>query len=162
MQAAFAKLTTVTYEVLSIGNTKRAFIKEGCLFYEKRLRNHSSLNLKEIKTVKHNNAQEQKKQESEKLLKESKGYTIALDEKGKSFNSTALAKHVTKLELRGVSHLCFLIGGAEGHSEQLKASVNELWRLSDLTLPHELAKLMLLEQLYRIESIRAGHPYHRE
>lgn len=152
----------MTYDILSIGNTKRTFIKEGCLFYEKRLKNHSSLALKEIKAVKHSNAQEQKKQESDRLLKEAKGYTVALDEKGKSFSSTALAKHITKLELRGVSHLCFLIGGAEGHSEQLKASVNELWRLSDLTLPHELAKLMLLEQLYRVESIRAGHPYHRE
>lgn len=152
----------MTYEILSIGNIKRSFVKEGCLFYEKRLKNYSSLKLRELKAAKYSNAQEQKREESDKLLKEAKGYAIALDETGKSFSSTALAEHVTKLELRGLSHLCFLIGGAEGHSDELKTSVNELWRLSDLTLPHELAKLVLLEQLYRTESIRAGHPYHRE
>jgi len=55
-----------------------------------------------------------------------------------------------------------LIGGADGHSDALKTKANKLISLSKATLPHELARMMLFEQLYRIESIRAGHPYHRE
>ena len=73
-----------------------------------------------------------------------------------------LAAHITALETRSISQVSLLIGGAEGHSDTLKQRVDESWRLSTFTMPHELARVVLLEQLYRIETIRAGHPYHRE
>lgn len=72
-----------------------------------------------------------------------------------------MAERVTALETRGVSQVSLLIGGAAGLSELVREAAGELWSLSALTLPHELARLVLLEQLYRLETIRAGHPYHR-
>ena len=102
-----------------------------------------------------------REQEGAALLKAAKGYLIALDEGGKEYTSASWAARTSDLETRSVSQLSFLLGGANGHSEALKAQVDELWSLSRLTLPHELARLVLLEQLYRSETIRAGHPYHR-
>ena len=57
--------------------------------------------------------------------------------------------------------MSLLIGGPDGHTKDLVAKADAVWSLSKLTLPHELARLTLLEQLYRAETIRAGHPYHR-
>ena len=147
------------YKVIAVGKLKREFIKAGCLFYSKRLTSLTSLGLKEIKAIKGSQASQR---ESMALLDASEGFTVSLDEKGMLRTSQELAEHVTKLEHRGVSLLNLLIGGADGHSHELKARVDESWSLSPLTLPHELARLVLLEQLYRVETIRAGHPYHRE
>jgi 23S rRNA (pseudouridine1915-N3)-methyltransferase len=77
-------------------------------------------------------------------------------------SSKQVAEMIGKLETQSISTLSLLLGGAEGHSENLKKQAKELWSLSPLTLPHDLARLVLLEQLYRAETIRAGHPYHRE
>ena len=149
------------YEIIAIGNLKRSFLIEGCAFYFKRIKTFSKIEVVEIKASKNSSSEKVQTEESHHLLNKAKSYTIALDEKGKTFNSRQLAKHITKLELQGISHLSLWIGGAHGHSSELKKQVNELWRLSDLTLPHELARLVLLEQLYRVESIRANHPYHK-
>ncbi len=154
-------LEPMRYEIISIGQTKKGFFKEGCEFYGKRLQAYSSLSFKEIRAAK-GSGDGVKVLESDALLKAASGYLIALDEKGKHLKSTMVAETITKLELSSISLISFLIGGADGHSEELKKQVNELWRLSDLTLAHDLAKLVLLEQLYRAETIRAGHPYHRE
>lgn len=150
------------YDILVIGNLKRGFLEEGCAFYKKRLQGYAKVAVTELKASKANTSSLMKTQESEALLSQAKGYTIALDEKGKSFSSAKLAKYIDTLELRGVSQLSLLIGGANGHSDVLKRRVDELWCLSDLTMPHELARLVLFEQLYRVESLRAGHPYHKD
>ncbi len=150
------------YEIIAIGNLKRSFLKDGCAFYINRLSSQSKVIITELKGNKSNDPEKTKSTESNDLFSKAKGYSIALDEKGKSFSSNNLAKHIDTLELRGISHISLLIGGANGHSNALKQQVNELWRLSDLTLPHELARLVLLEQLYRVESIRSGHPYHKD
>jgi 23S rRNA (pseudouridine1915-N3)-methyltransferase len=89
------------------------------------------------------------------------GRSIALDEVGRSFTTVALAEHIAALELRGESRLTLWVGGADGLDPALRAAADECWRLSDLTLAHELALALLLEQLYRVESWRVGHPYHR-
>jgi 23S rRNA (pseudouridine1915-N3)-methyltransferase len=89
------------------------------------------------------------------------GRTVALDERGSSFTTAALAQHVERLELRGDGRLTLWVGGADGLDPDLVAGADERWRLSDLTLAHELALAVLLEQLYRVESWRSGHPYHR-
>ena len=89
------------------------------------------------------------------------GRTVALDERGAAFTTEALARHVAQLELLGEGRLTLWIGGADGLDPDLVGGADERWRLSDLTLAHELALAVLLEQLYRVESWRAGHPYHR-
>lgn len=149
------------YHLIAIGQLKRGFYAEGCAFYAKRLRHYSTLELSELREVKATTPDAVREQESALLLKAASGYLVCLDETGARFSSRKLAAHLAELELRGVSQLSLIIGGAEGLSAQLKAEARECWALSEFTLPHELARLVLLEQLYRAETIRAGHPYHR-
>jgi 23S rRNA (pseudouridine1915-N3)-methyltransferase len=150
------------YQLVTIGNVKRSFYADGCAFYLERLKNYAKVDVTEIKEYKASQAEIVKQVESETLLKAASGFVVALDETGKTFTSEKLSQRITTLENQSISSVSILIGGAEGHSEHLKKTVNELWSLSSLTLPHELARLVLLEQLYRAETIRAGHPYHRQ
>mgnify|MGYP000961471936 CR=1 FL=1 len=88
-------------------------------------------------------------------------FVIALDERGKAASTQALAQLVAEKQSAGC-HLAFLIGGADGLDPSLKQNAHALMRLSDLTLPHAMARVLLTEQLYRAWSLSAKHPYHRE
>lgn len=85
---------------------------------------------------------------------------IALDMLGKSFSSEELALRLTQLQQIS-SHLCFIIGGPEGLSNEILTLCDERWSLSKLTLPHPLVRIILLESLYRAWSIINNHPYHK-
>lgn len=100
--------------------------------------------------------------ESVDLLRASEGtHRILLDEKGKLYTSKDFASHLEKIASSNSSAISFLIGGADGHSAELKSKIKDAFSLSKLTLPHMLARLVLVEQLYRANSILSGHPYHR-
>lgn len=142
------------YDVISVGKVKTGFYREGCSEYEKRLRRYADLTLTTVR-------EGTQEVESERLLAQASGYIIALDERGKQRTTTNLATHFSNLEMRGINRISLLIGGADGHTEQLRKQADELLSLSALTMPHDLALLVLLEQLYRVETVRAGHPYHR-
>jgi 23S rRNA (pseudouridine1915-N3)-methyltransferase len=88
-------------------------------------------------------------------------WRVVLDEKGQGLPTTQFAK---KLQAWQQSHGCiaFIIGGPDGLAPSVKAAAHSKLRLSDMTLPHGMAKLILAEQLYRVYSLIAGHPYHRE
>jgi 23S rRNA (pseudouridine1915-N3)-methyltransferase len=86
---------------------------------------------------------------------------VAFDERGKTFSSAKLADTLEQWHQQG-EHLCLVIGSADGLCPSFKAQCDEIWRLSDLTLPHALARVLACEALYRAWSITAGHPYHRE
>jgi 23S rRNA (pseudouridine1915-N3)-methyltransferase len=150
------------YTILAVGKLKRGFYKQGCDHYLTRLNKLAKAELIEVRDGKNQDAQARQQEESDYLLAQSNGYRIALDERGKTLTSTGMAEVMTALENRAISQVSLLIGGAEGHSDALRDTCDVMWRLSDLTLPHELARLVLLEQLYRAETIRANHPYHRE
>jgi len=149
------------YQITAIGQVKQKFIKKGCDFYLERLRPYSKVTITEAKASKAKQLASLQQQEGEQLLKLASGYLVALDERGKTFTSEQFAAFITNLENRSVGQLSFLVGGAAGHGEDLKRAAAMSISLSQLTLPHDLARLMLLEQLYRAETIRAGHPYHR-
>ena len=85
---------------------------------------------------------------------------IALDERGADWNTEQLARQIGRWR-DASEHVSFLIGGADGLSEPLKAGAQVTLRLSSLTLPHALARVVLVEQLYRAWSILENHPYHR-
>ena len=85
---------------------------------------------------------------------------VALDERGADWTSVQLAREIGRWR-DASQHVSFLIGGAEGLSEPLKARAQLRLRLSSLTLPHALARVVLVEQLYRAWSVIANHPYHR-
>jgi 23S rRNA (pseudouridine1915-N3)-methyltransferase len=88
-------------------------------------------------------------------------HVVALDERGSRLTTPALAAALTRWQRQG-GDVALLIGGPDGLAPALREAAHERIRLSDLTLPHALARVLLIEQLYRAWSINAGHPYHRE
>ena len=87
---------------------------------------------------------------------------IVLDERGENMKSLELAAKVENLQLNGVSEICFLIGGADGHLQSTRDKADLLLSFGKLTLPHMLMRVVLTEQIYRIQTIISHHPYHRE
>jgi 23S rRNA (pseudouridine1915-N3)-methyltransferase len=88
-------------------------------------------------------------------------FLVVLDERGKAPTSVELAGHLQRWQQEG-EHVCFIIGGADGMTEHLKQQARLMMRLSSLTLPHGMVRVLLTEQLYRAVSILHNHPYHRE
>lgn len=86
---------------------------------------------------------------------------IALDPRGEQWSSEELSAYIERQGLRSVGELAFCIGGPDGHSDELRARALRLWSLGRLTLPHDLAMVVLAEALYRAATISAGEPYHR-
>lgn len=86
---------------------------------------------------------------------------VALDERGTTLTTKALAQRLTDWQLGG-DDVAMIIGGPDGLQPAFRQAAHERIRLSDLTLPHAMARVLLIEQLYRAWSVNAGHPYHRE
>lgn len=104
-----------------------------------------------------------RREESRSLLDGQSGWTrIALDERGACVSSTALAQRLERFFLAGRSDLLFLVGGANGHDDSLRDEADWVWSLSPLTLPHELARVVLFEQVYRAFTILRNEPYHKD
>ncbi|MFO7545317.1 MAG: 23S rRNA (pseudouridine(1915)-N(3))-methyltransferase RlmH [Trueperaceae bacterium] len=152
------------YRIVAVGRVGHGYARDGCERFLKRLRALAPTEIVEVRTARASAAVVVRRQEGEALLSAvtSAQRVVALDERGRTFTTKALAEHVTQLELHGVSRLDVLIGGAEGHTDAVRERAEETWSLSPLTFPHDLARLVLLEQLYRIETLRSGHPYHRD
>ncbi len=88
--------------------------------------------------------------------------TVVLDERGQQVSSTEFARVLERWRDDGVREARFLIGAADGHEDALRASADLVLGFGPMTWPHMLARVMLVEQLWRATSIAAGHPYHRE
>jgi 23S rRNA (pseudouridine1915-N3)-methyltransferase len=152
----------VRYRIVVVGRLRRGFYQQGCQHYLERLKPFGRVELIEVKEGRGGGPDQVRQAEGDSLLAASEGRLIALDERGEAYRSKELAQRLTALELSGESTVSVLIGGAAGLPETVRRAAAEAWSLSPLTLPHELARLVLLEQLYRAETIRSGHPYHRE
>jgi 23S rRNA (pseudouridine1915-N3)-methyltransferase len=100
---------------------------------------------------------------TKRMLEASEGCRrLVLDERGVAWRSVELAGWISQQEQQGVKRTALLIGGAEGHASEVRAAADVCWSLSALTLQHELALLVAMEQLYRAGTIQRGEPYHRE
>lgn len=150
------------YRIVAVGSLRRKFLRTGCDHYIGRLASLAPTEVHEVKAGRGQTPDAVREQEAASLLGRADGYLVALDERGGAWRTSALADEITRLEVQGISRVTLVIGGAGGLAPRLRERVDASWRLSDLTLPHELARLVLLEQLYRIETLRAGHPYHRD
>lgn len=150
--------------IISIGNFENNVHKEVFDNYRKRMR--WNIDLKEIlsKTNKNLSAQKTKEDEAKLIIKaiDKSTYIIALDEKGKQFSSQNFAKLFENFALNGNSNITFIIGGANGIADEVLRMANAKISLSLMTFPHLMVRSILMEQLYRAQSIIAGHPYHRE
>ncbi len=152
-------------EIISIGTSYPAWIKEALYEYQKRLGNECKLSLKEIANVKNTkkkNLQEKKIGEGRRIESfiDRSSYIIAMDQHGVQWTSEIFAEKMITWSLNR-SKFQFLIGGSEGLSTALLERSDVIWSLSKLTLPHAVARLVLLEQLYRAFMINNKHPYHR-
>lgn len=139
-------------KIIAVGKIKKKYLLEGIEFYLKQI---SKL---EIIEVKQSNTDKEGK---DILLKiNSKDYVIALDIKGNKYDSESFSKKLEMLKLNS-EDIVFLIGGSNGLSLEVKERANELLSFSDFTFPHELFWLILVEQIYRAESIFLKKPYHK-
>ncbi|MBU6328224.1 MAG: 23S rRNA (pseudouridine(1915)-N(3))-methyltransferase RlmH [Verrucomicrobia bacterium] len=145
------------WQIFVAGKPALAYAKAGVEEYLLRLRRYLDC---ECIIVKAGNSAEV----SQRLLEKSAGsYRIALDERGERPTTRQLAETIAAWEMRGeIKCLSFLIGAADGHTAELRQSCDMVLSLSSLTMQHELALVVLLEQLYRIASLRKGEPYHRD
>ncbi|WP_050030085.1 23S rRNA (pseudouridine(1915)-N(3))-methyltransferase RlmH [Verrucomicrobium sp. BvORR034] len=144
------------WQIISVGKPALPWAKAGVEDYSKRLRRMAQVDMVTLK-------EGTPEQVGDRALEAAKdSWCIVLDEKGRHLTSMELAKWIEKQELTGRKRVSFLIGGADGHSPKVKAAANELWCLSAMTLQHEVALVLLLEQIYRGYSILRGDPYHRE
>lgn len=95
------------------------------------------------------------------LSRRAPGRLIALDERGAAWSSEKLARTLQDYADSGVPGVTFVIGGADGHPGAVREAADEVLSLSAMTLPHQLARVILLEQIYRAVTLCVGHPYHR-
>jgi 23S rRNA (pseudouridine1915-N3)-methyltransferase len=139
------------------GKPALAYAKAGVEEYLKRL---SRMGGHELVVIKAGSQEDV----SARLLERSQGcYRVALDERGLCLTTRQFADRLETLEMRGdVKTLAFLIGAADGHTPELRNQCDWVLTLSPFTLQHELALLVLLEQLYRVATLKSGSPYHRD
>ena len=95
-------------------------------------------------------------------LNEPSGYVVALDERGKTLGSQDFADKMSQLQMDNLSPVTFIIGGADGLSNAVRQKADFLMSFGKQTWPHQMVRVMLIEQIYRAQQILAGHPYHRE
>lgn len=150
--------------IISIGKFENSAHRVTFETYLKRMKWSIELKEFELKNANNMNVLQVKEGEAKLIAKaiKSGSVVIALDEKGKQFSSQNFAKLITDFSLQGDSHLTFIIGGANGLSKEILNLANLKISLSLMTFPHLMVRTILMEQLYRAQSIIAGHPYHRE
>ena len=150
-------------KIISIGNSPQKSTQDILLKYTSRFDDHFKIELLEIKSEKKFKSVGQKKlQEAQKILKfVGTDLIISLDENGSSCSSIDLSQKLSKW-MQNFPKVTFIIGGADGLDKKIIENSNWVWSLSKLTLPHNLVKIILVEQLYRASTILNNHPYHRE
>ncbi len=142
--------------IVAVGKPKLGFARAGLENYLKRLRRVADVDLVIVKGS-------DAAAEGEALLARSHGaFRIVLDERGLDFSSVEFARLIGERRDGGTRHFAVLIGGADGHTVETRAAADLVLALGRLTLQHELALVVVAEQLYRAHSILAGGPYHRE
>lgn len=151
--------------VITLGNKMPDWVTQGSNDYAKRFNDGIQLKIIEIPLIRRSKSSDLARimEKESALIKDALpngARIIALEIEGKSFGSEELAQKITQLQ-QTASHLCFLIGGPEGLSQETLKLCNERWSLSKLTLPHPLVRIILLETLYRAWTIINNHPYHK-
>ncbi len=158
----------LTVKLLCVGKLKERYWREACAEYEKRLRGSCRFSIQEIpeSRLPENPSQAQIDtallEEGEKLLAASAGsFKVALCIEGKSASSEELSDMIEKIALRGFSSAAYCIGSSYGLSEKVKCTADCRLSMSPMTFPHQLARVMLCEQIYRAFQIQNNGKYHK-
>lgn len=155
--------------LITVGKIKEKYLKDAIAEYSKRLSKYCKLEIVEVADEKTpDNASEVvedqvRAKEAERILKYVKddAYIITLEIGGKMLSSEELADKVEKLGIQGTSHIIFIIGGSIGLGKEVLAKSNYALSFSKMTFPHQLMRVILLEQVYRSYRIINGEPYHK-
>lgn len=155
--------------LIACGKVKEKWMRDGIEEYAKRIQPYEKLEIVEVKDEKtlDNNSEAEntrvKSIEGDRLLKciKEDDYVILLDLHGKEIDSCALSEYIEKIHTGGKSKIDFVIGGSLGVSEALMQRSNERWRISKNTFPHQLCRIIVLEQIYRAFKIMNHEPYHK-
>lgn len=148
--------------LVTVGSVKTSWIAEGSREYSTRISHDVSFEVIEISPSKQKDPAKQSAEESVAILKrleKAEGEIWALDEKGQEMSSQKFADAIGGLMDQGIA-ITFVLGGAYGLGEDIRRRGNRIVRLSVMTFPHELCRLVILEQLYRALQIRKGTGYH--
>ena len=152
--------------VIAIGQLKERFWKDACAEYLKRLRPYAEVSVVELTDVDPARAGGEEAavlREGEAVLRtlQPGERVILLDINGKEVTSPGMANTLEDLPLEGVNDIAFVIGGSCGVSKAVRERADNRWSFGRITLPHNLARVVLLEQLYRAFKIQRGEPYHK-
>ena len=149
-------------KIICVGKIKEKFFKEALEEYQKRLSKYTKINIIEVEDINLNNETLIKQKEAELILKhiENKDYIITLEIEGKQLTSLELSKKIEELEITN-SNITFIIGGSYGLDEKIKKRSNYKLSFSKLTFPHQLFRVILLEQIYRAYKIKNNESYHK-
>lgn len=151
--------------LLAVGERQPAWVDEAFRTYTGRFPPQWKFRLDVIATARRNKSEDPQRaieSEGELILAKTAAdeQVVLLDERGRQPTSQDLAEQLSAWQADG-RDLCFVIGGPDGVSEGCRARAGYVWSLSNLTLPHGLARVLFAEQLYRAWSLLSGHPYHR-
>lgn len=155
--------------LITVGKIKEKYLKDAVNEYVKRLSRYCKLEIVEVADEKTpNNASDAscdviRAKEAERILKYVKddAYVITLEIKGKQLTSEELAEKLDRLGVQGTSHIIFIIGGSIGLGEEVLKKSDFALSFSKMTFPHQLMRVILLEQMYRSYRIISGEPYHK-
>lgn len=157
--------------LLTVGRIKEKYFTDAVKEYTKRLSRYCEIHVEEVADEavpeKASDAVSDmiRHKEGERLLKAldrfTSAYVIALAIDGKSYDSVAFSEHICDLQVRGNSHLIFVIGGSIGLCTQVLNRANEKISFSKMTFPHQLMRVITLEQIYRAMRIARNEPYHK-
>ena len=149
-------------KIIAIGKKHENWIVEGIETFSKRLRGAWKIDWHLLPSSP-TDGPESRKNESEGILSaiKSDDYVILLDERGKMLTSTSLSAQIESVQVNS-RNLVFVIGGAYGVDDEMRQRADFVWSLSDLVFPHQLVRLILVEQIYRAQQISVGHPYHHQ
>ncbi len=153
--------------LLQVGKTSDKNISEVFDLYSGRIRKYSAFELitvPELKNTKNMAITEQKKMEGKKILQivASDDYVVLLDERGKEMRTVEFARWMEKMFMLTGKRIVFVIGGPWGFSDEIYERADSKIALSKLTFPHQLVRLLFIEQLYRVFTVIKGEPYHHE
>ncbi|MBR6670428.1 MAG: 23S rRNA (pseudouridine(1915)-N(3))-methyltransferase RlmH [Ruminococcus sp.] len=154
-------------KLIVIGKLKEEYLRNACGEYIKRLSRYCNFELFELDEFRLSDNPSQKEicsaleKEAEMIKKYAKGYIIPMCIEGKQLSSTELSEKICSVGINGQSTITFIIGSSFGLSETIKSMADLKLSMSKMTFPHQLARVMLLEQIYRAFSISEGSKYHK-
>jgi len=151
------------YKIICIGKIKESYITDGINEYLKRINGFTKCEIVELKEINTPDILRNIKEEGIEILSKIKDndFVITLEILGKEMDSVELSKYLSNLKVYGESNICFIIGGSNGLSDDVKSRSNYKLSFSKFTFPHQLMRLILSEQIYRSLTIENNKEYHK-